>query len=501
MVAAGHPLAAGEGLAVLRSGGNAVDAAIAAAATLSVVSPHECGLGGDLFALIHDASAGLTYGLNASGQSPAAAHPGQFRNGMPATGPMSVCVPGMVGGWHAALARFGTRPLESLLNGAIHYAEEGFAVYERLVENTLERKDCIFADASCQAMFFPEGRAPSPGEKLRQPAAAATLRAIAGDGPDAFYRGPIAKALAAYVTDAGGILTADDLANFQPLWQEPVEVQCFGSVVRTMPPNSWGIAMLLQLAMLEREGIAGDDEVRFALQGIRTRRLAYQQLAGSVADPREVGDEARRRLAGFVTGGVLPQATRFPDPSRMGSDTSQVLVVDNAGNAVSLLQSVFSPFGSGLLVPSLGILCNNRMRGFATDAADPNCVGPGKRPANTLTPALVCKDGAVSLLCATPGGPGQTGTLAQFLARVLARGQSIADAIAASRWSVNLQGEFILEDSTSVAEQRAILAAEPSTKVARHGGVNFGSIAAIVREGDGWLGGVDSRRNAAVVGF
>lgn len=501
MVAAGHPLAAGEGLAVLRSGGNAVDAAIAAASTLSVVSPHECGLGGDLFALIHDANTGITYGLNASGQSPAAAHPRYFSKGMPATGPMSVCVPGMVGGWHAALARFGTRTLEALLCGAIRYAEEGFAVYDRLVENALERKDCILADPNCEAMFFPEGRALGPGERLRQPSTAATLRAIAIDGPDAFYRGPVAEALAAYVTGAGGILTSEDLANFEPLWQEPVEAQCFGLAIRTMPPNSWGIAMLLQLAMLEREAIATDDEVSFALQGIRTRRLAYRQLAGSVADPREVGDEARRRLAAVSTGGVLSQANPSTDPSLMGSDTSQVLVVDESGNAVCLLQSIFSPFGSGLLVPSLGILCNNRMRGFGTDTADPNCVGPSKRPANTLTPTIACKDGAVSLLCATPGGPGQTGTLAQFLARVLARGQSIGDAIAASRWSVNLQGEFILEDSVSDAAQRAILEAEPSTKVARHGGVNFGSIAAIAREGDGWLGGVDSRRNAAVIGF
>ena len=506
MVAAGHPLAAAEGSAVLRDGGNAIDAAIAAAAVLSVVSPHECGLGGDLFAVIHDARSGATHALNASGRAPAAASVERYPDGIPATGPRSVSVPGMVGGWAAAVERFGSRALASLLPAAIGHAEEGFPAYDVLIENTVEKAAAIRADAHCRAIFLPGGQPPVEGERIRQPAAARTLRAIAAEGVSAFYDGPIARSMADCLQAGGGLLTAQDLAANRPSWHPVLEASFQGHRVCTIPPNSWGAAMLAQLLLLEREGIAPPgDEAAFFLQGIRSRRAAYQALEGCIADPDVAGDRAHRVLerlaagAGPATDSGLPPGAAGRGAA--GTDTSNVLAVDRHGNAVSLLQSVFVPFGSAVLDPGTGVLMNNRMRGFGIRPGDPNCVGGGKRPAQTLTPALVLRGSDVVLACATPGGPGQTGTVAQFLTRVLARGEGIAEAIAAPRWSMTLAGDFILEDSAPEPLRAAVMAAEPTVKVATWGSVNIGSLAAIRRDGEGWCGAVDARRNAAVVGL
>lgn len=495
MVAAGHPLAAAEGLAMLRAGGNAVDAAIAAAAVLAVVSPHECGLGGDLFAVVHHAKSGETHALNASGCSPAAATLERYAGPMPQTGPLSISVPGMVGGWEAAVRRFGSRPLGTLLGGAIELAEQGFPAYDTLIENAAERQAAIRADRACAALFANLRE----GERLRQPGAAATLRAIASGGARAFYSGPIAESIATCIQAAGGLLTAADLASFEPLWQPVIQAPFHGFRVCTVPPNSWAVAALLQLLAMEREGIATGEQ--FFLQGIRTRRLAYRLLEGCVADPRVAGDRAQRALERFIAQSPAPPAAADGASGVQGTDTSNVLAVDEHGNAVSLLQSVFAPFGSGLYAEQAGALLNNRMRGFSLRADDPNCLAPRKRPAQTLSPMMVMRGREVHLACATPGGPGQTGTIAQFLARVLARGEALADAIAAPRWSMTAAGDFTLEDSAPEALQRAVLAAEPAVKVERWGAINFGSLAALQREGDGWAGCVDARRNAAVHGY
>jgi gamma-glutamyltranspeptidase/glutathione hydrolase len=505
MVGAGNPLAAAEGLAVLRDGGNAVDAAIAAAAVLAVVSPHECGLGGDMLGLVYDAASGQMHALNASGCSPAAATLEQYRDGMPLAGARSVSVPGMVGGWAAAAQRFGTRPLDALLAGAIRYAEEGFLAYADLIDNAVERSASSLADPQCKALFFPQGRPLRPGELICQPAAAATLRAIAAAGADGFYRGPVAESMASYVRDNGGLLAAADLAGYEPLWQTPMEAGFEGYRVCSMPPNSWAAALLLQLMAMQRQGVApSGDEVGFVLQGIRTRRLAYDLLEGCIADPDVAGGKAAAALEAFRScplSGIADIADTAASERNHGIDTSNVLVVDDAGNAVSLLQSVFVPFGSGLLDACTGVLFNNRMRGFSAETGDPNCVAPRKRPAQTLTPVLVMKDRQAWMACGTPGGPGQTGTMAQFIARVISRGEAIQDAIAAPRWSKTLAGDFILEDSAEARMREAVLQEEPAVKVAPWGSVNFGSVVAIMRDGDGWLGCADTRRNAAVHGF
>lgn len=502
MVGAGNPLAAAEGLAVLRAGGNAFDAAVAAAAVLAVVSPHECGLGGDLLAVVHHAASGQTFALNASGRSPAAATVERYPDGMPMTGARSISVPGMVGGWAALLERYGTRSLGSLLSGAIDYAEQGFPAYDDLIENAAQRTASIFADAHCKALFFPNDQPLREGEMIRQPAVGQTLRTIAAEGAAGFYRGPVAESMARTVQAGGGLLDAADLAAFAPLWQDVMDAQFGAHRICTMPPASWATAMLLQLSLMEQEGVAPlAEEAQFILQGIRTRRRAYEMLEGCIADPDTAGDAARHILAQHRQGLAAAQVAAARPEGMHGTDTSNVIAVDNQGNAVSLLQSVFVPFGSGVVDAQTGVLFNNRMRGFSTRVGDPNCVAPRKRPAQTLTPVLVMKDGQAWLACGSPGGPGQTGTMAQFAARLLFYGQSMAEAIAMPRWSKTLVGDFILENTASAYLQQAVLAAEPEIKITPWGSVNYGSIVAVMRDGDGWVGCADTRRNAAMHGF
>jgi gamma-glutamyltranspeptidase/glutathione hydrolase len=499
MVAAGNPLAAAEGLAVLRAGGNAVDGAMAAAAVLAIVSPHECGLGGDLLALIYEARTGKVHVLNACGRSPASATLDAFANGMPQVGARSVSVPGMAGGWEAAVKRFGTRPFGELLSGAIRYAEEGFPAFGDLVENAKEKRSVIEGDTQASRLFLPEGRLLREGELVRQHAAARTLRAMAEHGASAFYRGPVAQAMSSFLLERGGLLTEEDFANFEPLWQNALSADYGAHRICTMPPNSWAAALLLQLAVMDREGVPAG-EADFVVQGYRTRRTAYQMLEGCIADPEIAGDRARDVVASYIEGRAAPAAGERAE-SDHGTDTSNVVAVDADGNAVSLLQSVFVPYGSGLVDPATGVLFNNRMRGFNMKAGDPNCVAPRKRPAQTLAPVIALKDGRVWMACSSPGGPGQTGTMAQFFGRVMFRGESVADAVAAPRWSKTLTGDDILEDSAAPDVQAAVQQAEPAVKVSRWASVNFGSIVAVMRDGEGWLGCADTRRHAAVHGY
>ncbi len=503
MVATGHPLATTEGLAVLRAGGNATDAAIAAAAVLAVVSPQECGLGGDLMGLFHRPGDSAPMALNASGYAPASATLARYQTGIPMSGGASVSVPGMVAGWAAAAQRYGTLPLERLLEPAIALAEDGFAANDVLIENSIAKQQAILADVHCAATFYPGGRPLKMGERVVQAATARTLRAIGREGADAFYQGAIAEAIAGYVQSHGGGISVADMAGYEPLWQDVIEAPFHGYRVCTMPPNSWAPALLVQLLEMERETVASSagDPAAFYLQGIRTRRTAYAALASAIADPAVAGERARDVVRTLIESPSRARRNGASDMAPCGTDTSNVAVVDSQGHAVSLLQSVFVPFGSGLYEPETGTLLNNRMRGFSLSADHPNVIGPLKRPAQTLTPVLVLEGDAVHMACSTPGGPGQTGGVAQFLARVLANEEPLPDAMSAPRWSMTLTGDFILEDTAPESLRAAIQAAEPGVKTMPWGSVNFGSMVVIRRQGEGWQACADLRRHASVAGY
>jgi gamma-glutamyltranspeptidase len=501
MVVAGHPLAARAGKEVLAEGGNAADAAVAAAAVLSVVCPYACSLGGDVFVLAYDARSGRIGGLNGSGVAPAKATLDSYGGKIPQTGPLSISVPGLVAGLQDLLERHGTRPLGDLLQPAIRIAQEGFPAHRQLIRNSEQRAELIVKDAETARLFLPGGKPFAVGDMVRQPELATVLTKIAAEGPEAFYNGPVARSLADAIQAAGGVMRTEDFARHKSLWQEAVAAPFVGHDIVTMPPNSYGLTLLFQLLALESDGIGAvdPDSAEFAVRGIVARRKAYAQADGLIGDPVVCEAPARAKLAELIAGrdagsGVMPAEAR-------DRCTACVVVLDGQGNAVSLIESVSAPFGAGITAPGTGILFNNRMPGFSTKPGHPNILAPGKRPAHTLAPCLVMRDGKPVMAVGTPGTVGQTCVLAQVLARILACGQAPADAVAAPRWSVALDGKPIVEAGMDGAVKDQVAAAVADLKAMPDGFLTFGSFKIAASLGEGFLGVADGRRMAEPMGL
>jgi gamma-glutamyltranspeptidase/glutathione hydrolase len=497
VVAAGHGLAGEAAITVLRAGGNAVDASIAAALVLAVVCPYAVSLAGDLYALVYEPKSGTVAGLNATGAAPAAAVRERFADGIPGTGILSTTVPGMLRGLDDLGRRFGTLSLAALLQPALRLAEAGFPVHRQLAANTRDRAELLAKNAAARALFLPEGKPLEEHMQFRQPDLAAVLRAIADEGVESFYRGAVARLMVGAAQAAGGLFSAADFAAHQSLWQEPIAAPFYGHDVLTMPPNSFGATLLWQLLALEAGKIDRIDpnSADFVLQGYDARRGAYRAVAKLIADPRQTEATLRRALIAAVAGDTLRAAPSEPAEAR-DRCTTCVTVIDQGGMAVSLIESVSAPYGACVVLDGTGILLNNRMAGFNTDEGSDNCVAPGKRPANTLAPCLVMKDGKLVMSIGTPGTVGQTCTLAQFLARVLACGEDPATAASVPRWSVDFQGRLVVEDTMAADLREAIQARAPETRAMREGWISFGSIKLAANTPDGLLGLADHRRVA-----
>ncbi len=497
VVSAGHSLASEAAIAVLRGGGNAVDASIAAALVLAVVCPYAVSLAGDLYALVYEPKNGTALGLNATGAAPASATRTRFADGIPGTGILSATVPGMLRGLDDLARRFGTRPLAALLPPALRLADEGFPVHRQLAANTADRAELLAKNAASRALFLPGGKPLEERMIFRQPDLAAVLRAIAKDGVDSFYRGEIARLMVQAAQAAGGLFSAEGFAAHRSLWQEPIAAPFYGHDVLTMPPNSFGATLLWQLLALEAGKIdrVDPDSADFVLQGYEARRSAYRAVAKLIADPRQSEAKLRRALIEAVTG-AAPRAAEATPAEARDRCTTCVTVIDQSGMAVSLIESVSAPYGAGVVLDGTGILLNNRMAGFNIDESSDNCVAPGKRPANTLAPCLVMEDGKLVMSVGTPGTVGQTCTLAQFLARVLACGQDPAEAASVPRWSVDFQGKLVVEDTMAPALRDAVQARAPEMRAMREGWISFGSIKLAANTPDGLLGIADHRRVA-----
>ena len=533
-VSAGHPLAAQAGADVLKRGGNAVDAAITMAAVLSVVRPHMNGVGGDAFMLIRDAETGRTEALNGSGRAGARATLDEFgRRGLdriPSTGILSVSVPGAVRAWADALERHGTITLAEALAPAIRFAEEGFPVSRELAADIGGSRRSIQRDPEMARTFLPGGEPPRAGSLLKMPDLARTLRAIAADGPAAFYTGDVARRIVSFMEQEDGLLTAPDLAGHTSTWTEPVWTTYHGYRVAAFPPNTQGIALLMQLNMAEQVDLKslGHNSAEYIDRMVGMKRLAFRERDRWITDPafadipvdRLISKEfARQLLAESATdpGGRPRGDGRAGGPSaadgekasglapRDGSgDTVYLCVVDAAGNAVSMIESLFAAFGSARMVPNTGVLLHNRGSLFELDPEHLNAVAPGKRPYHTLTPHLAEReDGSLFMVFGTPGGDGQTQTHAQVLNNLLLFGMRPQVAVEAPRWRSYGGARLSLEPGIADAVVQALAALGHEPRVGEPLTTEFGGAQLIMIDAENGvrIAAADPRREAYAIAW
>ncbi|MFL5312395.1 MAG: gamma-glutamyltransferase family protein, partial [Myxococcales bacterium] len=388
MVATSQPLAVQVGIDVLRRGGNAVDAAIAANAVLGVVEPLSCGIGGDLFAMVWEARSGKLFGLNASGRSPHRASLDEMRargfTELPAGGPLSWSVPGAVDGWEALRARFGSRPLAELLEPAIAIAEEGFPVSEVIAGMWQASEPVLAAYPDSARTYLPAGRAPRPGEIFRNPSLAATYRELARGGRDAFYRGRIARDLVAFSQASGGLLAPDDLAETSAAWVDPVGSDYRGVQVWELPPPGQGVTALQILNLLEGFDLRslGPRSADYWHLVVEAKKVAWADRARFIADPEKASVPVDELISKSYAAGrrklIDPRraSVGLPPGERLRGDTAYLAAVDAERNCVSFIQSIYQHFGSGMVPGRLGFALQNRGSQFSLDPSHPNRLEP-----------------------------------------------------------------------------------------------------------------------------
>ncbi len=515
MVATSQPLAAMAGLQALMDGGNAVDAAITAAAALNVVEPNSTGIGGDLFALVWSGKEKSVRALNGSGRAPFDSSieklTSQGYRAMPGAGPYSVTVPGTVHGWETLRAECGSMPLSRLLGPAIHYAENGFPVSEVIAsqwENSLTK---LQAYPSGQEMLL-DGSAPRKGDRMRLPTLAKTLRAVAEGGCEAFYFGPIAEKMASFVQEHGGWLTTDDLAAHTSDWDEPVTTSYRGVTCWECPPNGQGIAALEALNIAEGFdiGAMGAQSADAYHHLIEAMRLAFADAYRYVADPRvadvpteqlaskEYADQRRKLIDPRSAMVTTPYGRPIP-----GGDTVYVSAVDGQGNACSLINSIFSDFGSGMVAPGTGIVLHNRAGLFSLDAAHPNALSSGKRPYHTIIPGLATQDGELLYCYGMMGAFMQPQGHLQLISNMVDHGMDPQQAINALRFMVG-NDQVLLEEGISPDVARELrLRGHKLGLVAGRSRVSIGGAQVIMRNHQTGVlqGGTEPRKDGAVVGW
>jgi gamma-glutamyltranspeptidase/glutathione hydrolase len=502
-VVAGHPEAAQAGIRMLESGGNVADAAIAASAALCVTMPHATTLGGDAFILIRDGRTGRISGLNASGTAPHSPECARLQTALPMRGALAPVVPGLVRGWHDLHERFGAAPWERLHEHAIALADGGFPISNSLKRTLDLSAPVLLADPGCAAAFFDGNRPLSAGDVLRQPALAATLAAIAAGGAEAFYEGPVGERLVSYIEQMGGILSRDDLRRFATRWETPLSTRYRGHDVWAMPPNSYGVLMLMQfnaLQALPPDALCVDPVARMRWQ-VRAMRASFHQGFEQIGDPEAMTIDARRLLdEGPVARTRQLMFEGINDPPRQaGAGTACVLIADATGNAACIVQSIFNPFGSHFMDPGTGILLNNRMYGFLPGAGGINSLAPGKRSPHTLNPVMIEKEGALRWVYASPGGMSQTVMGVQVAVNLIDRGLSNREALDEGRWALDRKGKLYLEPDASPEFVEALAVA--GVEAARiDDNYIFGSAKLIEAGEDGTLHAVaDRRRDACAI--
>jgi len=452
IVAASQPLAARAGVLILERGGNAVDAAIAANSTLGLMEPTSNGIGGDLFAQVYEAKTGKLYGLNSSGWAPAGLTVEFLKSkgvtAMPERGPYTVTVPGAVAGWEALRSRFGTKPFSELLAPAVFYAQNGFPVSEVIARGWDASTKLLSAHPNSKATFLIDGQAPRAGQIFKNPDLASSLKRIAEQGRDGFYRGMTAQAIVAILNENGSPMTLEDLAEFHAEWVTPIETAYRGWTVSEIPPNGQGIAALMMLNLMEQFPLDtyGFHSAKALHVMIEAKKLAYADLLRYVGDPKF----SRVPVDALLSKSRAAERARLIDeraaacnvePSRLegitdaqGNDTIYMSIVDQEGNIVSLIQSNYAGFGSGLVPKDMGFMLQNRGALFSLEPKHPNMLEPHKRPLHTIIPGFMRK-GDVVIGFGIMGGWNQAQAHAQFVADIADFGFTLQEALEAGRFT------------------------------------------------------------------
>jgi gamma-glutamyltranspeptidase/glutathione hydrolase len=511
MAATSHPLATLAAIDMLRAGGNAIDAAIAAAAVQAVVEPQSTGIGGDCFVLFAPGGGGEVIALNGSGPAPQAATVDWFlergidRIGM--RGPHAVTVPGAVDAWTRLLADHGTKSIEEVLRPAIHCAAEGYVVHPRVAHDWERSVDSLRADPTAARTFLSQGRAPRAGDIHRQPELAATLEGIARHGRDGFYQGPVAEDIVTYLRRLGGPHTLDDFARYRSEYVTPIRANYRGLDVFQCPPNGQGIGVLIMLSILAGFDLGNLDPIgapRLHLQAEATR-LAYAIMDRELGDPAQVNvpvdeilspgniDSLRARIR---MDSAIPD---LPGSTFGHSDTIYLSVVDRDRNAVSFINSLYFSFGSGLVGPASGVVLQNRGGGFVLQPGHPNCIAPGKRPRHTIIPGMATRDGRPVMTFGVMGGTYQPVGQVQVLTNIVDYAMDPQEAIDMPR-GMHHAGVYGLERGFAggVAEELRRLGHEVAWVDEPWGG---GQAIWIDWENGTLVGGSDPRKDGFALGY
>ena len=524
LVAAGHHLASLAGIDILMKGGNAFDSAIATSAVLSVVRPHMTGLGGDAFALLFNAQSGGVEALNASGPAPKAASRQFFLDKgltrIPLHGIYSVSVPGIVGCWGEISKKYGTIGLQELLKPAIQYANRGFPVYPSLSLAIKEAGDKLANDRSAKEIFLRNGRAPLPGEILLQGDLARTLDMIASKGTKSFYQGDIAKLIAEHFQKQNGLLTQEDLADYHSVWKPPIRTSYRGYTVLEQPPVSQGLILLQELNLVEGFDLAklGHNAADSIHVMVEAKKLAFADRIGYLGDPDFVkvpletllSKEYAAKRSALIDVDRAMATTAKAGIDSMDSDTTYFAIVDRDGNAVSLIQSVFHSFGSGVVVDGTGVALNNRLSAFSLKSDHPNRLDPEKKTVHTLNSYMIMRDDSLFMVGGTPGADDQVQTNLQVIANILDYGMNVQEAIEAPRWSSrpgtmpgeeNLPYELHVEDRISPQVRDGLVKKGHDVRVG--GGWSFAGAQAIIIDQSNkvLMGGADPRRDGYAIGW
>ena len=508
VVATSQPLAAQAGLRMLLAGGNAVDAIVASAIALTVVEPTMNGIGSDAFGIVCEG--GRLYGLNASGRAPKGWSPDRFagRTRMPTEGWDSVTVPGAVSAWVAMSEKFGKLPFAQLFAPAIEYAENGFALTPIVAFQWAGQVARLKDQPGFAETFLPGGRVPATGERVRFSDHARTLQQIAESRGDAFYRGSLAEQIAAHSKSNGGVMSVEDLAAHRADWVDPISHGYRGLDLHEIPPNGQGIAALMALGMLNHFEIGSRpaESVQTVHLQAEAMKLAFADVYRHVSDPASMSlspsqlcDESYlKKRAAMID---LSSVGEFGPGQPSSSETVYLTAADASGMMVSYIQSNYTGFGSGVVVPGTGISMQNRGACFGVDPAHPNCVAPGKRPFHTIIPAFITAGGDPFMSFGVMGADMQAQGHVQMLLRTADYSLNPQAAADAPRWKVMPDGRLLIEDSYGEDVLKGLANLGHNVVALPHGSQDFGAAQLIRKMEFGYAAGSEPRRDGHAVGY